>query len=240
MLSCNYRITSQRRRAEMRTTMTRQFILAHDLGTTGNKASLYDREGKVLASSFYGYGLELPQVNWVEQNPEDWWQAVCVSTQQLLATASVQPSRNRLHRLQRPDDGLRRRGPPGAAPAQRPDLGRHAGRGGGPSPHRQRRHGTGLPDHRPPGQFLLFRRQDPVGAQPPARAFPPGAQVLACQRLHRRPPDRQLRHRLLGRLRDEPLRSPGGRLVGADPGRHRAGSGTAAGVACRPAMSWAR
>jgi xylulokinase len=70
--------------------MTGQFILAHDLGTTGNKASLYDSEGKVLASSFYGYGTEYPDVNWAEQNPSDWWQAVCISTQQLLSEAKVQ------------------------------------------------------------------------------------------------------------------------------------------------------
>jgi len=72
--------------------MTRQYILAHDLGTTGDKASLYDREGTVLASSFFGYGTELPRVNWVEQNPEDWWQAVCVSTHQLLDSAKVPPA----------------------------------------------------------------------------------------------------------------------------------------------------
>jgi xylulokinase len=69
--------------------MSAETVLAHDLGTTGNKASLYDREGRVLASSFQGYGLELPRVNWVEQNPEDWWQAVCISTRQLLASAKV-------------------------------------------------------------------------------------------------------------------------------------------------------
>jgi xylulokinase len=71
--------------------MTREYILAHDLGTTGNKASLYNCAGEVLASAFQGYGLELPRVNWVEQNPEDWWQAVCVSTQQLLSAAKVKP-----------------------------------------------------------------------------------------------------------------------------------------------------
>lgn len=72
--------------------MSAQFILAHDLGTTGNKASLYDGRGQVRSSSFYGYGTELPRVNWVEQNPEDWWQAVCISTRQLLAAARVQPA----------------------------------------------------------------------------------------------------------------------------------------------------
>jgi xylulokinase len=69
--------------------MSAKYILAHDLGTTGNKASLYDQSGVVLASSFYGYGVEYPHVNWVEQNPQDWWQAVCMSTQQLLQNARV-------------------------------------------------------------------------------------------------------------------------------------------------------
>jgi xylulokinase len=69
--------------------MNGKYILAHDLGTTGNKASLYDSSGVVIASSFFGYGVEYPHVNWVEQNPEDWWQAVCITTQQLLANAHV-------------------------------------------------------------------------------------------------------------------------------------------------------
>lgn len=71
--------------------MSKKFILAHDLGTTGNKASLYDSEGQILANSFYGYGTEFPQVNWVEQNPEDWWKAVCESTQQLILDTHISP-----------------------------------------------------------------------------------------------------------------------------------------------------
>ena len=73
--------------------MAVEFILAHDLGTTGNKASLYDGRGKVLASSFYGYTTQFPNPGWVEQNPEDWWQAVCVSTSQLLSSTRV-PAKN--------------------------------------------------------------------------------------------------------------------------------------------------
>jgi xylulokinase len=71
--------------------MSDKFILAHDLGTTGNKASLFDGQGQVRSSSFYGYRTEYPRPNWVEQNPEDWWQAICVSTRQLLSTAKVHP-----------------------------------------------------------------------------------------------------------------------------------------------------
>lgn len=71
--------------------MAGHLILAHDLGTTGNKASLFDAEGKVLASSFYGYQTEYPRPNWVEQNPEDWWQAVRETTRQLLESSRVHP-----------------------------------------------------------------------------------------------------------------------------------------------------
>lgn len=71
--------------------MTEKFILAHDLGTTGNKASLFDEQGNVCASSLSTYGTEYPQPNWVEQNPEDWWKAVCSSTKQLLKTAAISP-----------------------------------------------------------------------------------------------------------------------------------------------------
>lgn len=72
--------------------MCARFILAHDLGTTGNKASLWDSEGKACAGAFYGYATEMPRLTWAEQNPDDWWQAVCVSTRQLLASARIQPA----------------------------------------------------------------------------------------------------------------------------------------------------
>jgi len=64
--------------------MSEKFILAHDLGTTGNKASLFDSSGKAIASSFYGYETEYAHFNWAEQNPEDWWLAVCSSTKELI------------------------------------------------------------------------------------------------------------------------------------------------------------
>lgn len=67
----------------------KQFILAHDLGTTGNKATLYNAEGRLVSSIFEAYEVEYAQTGWAEQNPEDWWQAVCTSTQKLLRQAGV-------------------------------------------------------------------------------------------------------------------------------------------------------
>jgi xylulokinase len=65
----------------------KQYVLAHDLGTTGNKATLYDREGRMVGSAFHGYGTEFAHTGWAEQNPQDWWEAVCISTRKLLQEA---------------------------------------------------------------------------------------------------------------------------------------------------------
>jgi xylulokinase len=67
----------------------KQFILAHDLGTTGNKASLYDAEGKLLGSSLSDYSTRFENTGWAEQNPEDWWQAVCASTKELISQTKI-------------------------------------------------------------------------------------------------------------------------------------------------------
>ena len=61
------------------------YIIAHDLGTTGNKATLYDREGQLVGAAFHAYDTEYAHTGWAEQNPQDWWRAVCQSTRQLLA-----------------------------------------------------------------------------------------------------------------------------------------------------------
>ncbi len=69
--------------------MPKDYILAHDLGTTGNKATLYDKDGALVASAFSGYSTEYAHTGWAEQNPEDWWRAVCESTRHLLQKAGV-------------------------------------------------------------------------------------------------------------------------------------------------------
>ena len=65
------------------------YIIAHDLGTTGNKATLYDREGALVGAAFHPYDTEYAFTGWAEQNPDDWWQAVCASTRRLLSDTGV-------------------------------------------------------------------------------------------------------------------------------------------------------
>src|SRR5512138_1476587 len=67
----------------------KNFVLAHDVGTSGNKATLYDREGRMVGSAFHGYPTRYDQTGWAEQEPEDWWQAVCLTTGKLLQQTGV-------------------------------------------------------------------------------------------------------------------------------------------------------
>ncbi len=73
------------------TTKEKACILAHDLGTTGNKATLFSMDGTLIASSTCEYPTYYPKSGWVEQNPEDWWQAVVLSTRELLDKSGTSP-----------------------------------------------------------------------------------------------------------------------------------------------------
>jgi len=68
------------------------YILAHDLGTTGNKATLFDDQGWLIASHAAHYPVDYPQAGWAEQAPIDWWRAVGISTRALLAATHSDPA----------------------------------------------------------------------------------------------------------------------------------------------------
>ena len=64
-----------------------------DLGTSGLKAILLDRNGAVRASVTMPLTVAQPQPLWREQNPADWWQA----TEQAISALWPAP-RNRVLR----------------------------------------------------------------------------------------------------------------------------------------------
>jgi xylulokinase len=72
--------------------MTHQYLLAHDLGTTGNKATLFDvDEGVVKVSTFEAYPTDYSQPGWAEQDPADWQKAVWQCTHRLISQAGIEP-----------------------------------------------------------------------------------------------------------------------------------------------------
>lgn len=62
----------------------KKYLLAHDLGTSGNKAVLFTIDGRLVDSKVHPYDTTYSNTNWAEQNPSSWWEAVCQSTQDLV------------------------------------------------------------------------------------------------------------------------------------------------------------
>ena len=64
-------------------------IIAHDLGTTGNKASLHSDDGKMLQHCTISYPAHFASGGVAEQNPMDWWNAVGGASKKLLQLANI-------------------------------------------------------------------------------------------------------------------------------------------------------
>lgn len=60
-----------------------KYLLAHDIGTSGNKASLFSVEGELISSTTVPYEVHYGEGGIAEQNPQDWWDAVCRSTKEI-------------------------------------------------------------------------------------------------------------------------------------------------------------
>jgi len=71
--------------------MSTQYIIAHDVGTTGSKAVLVNTEGNIHASAYQAYPVHYPRPDWAEQEPEDWWNAVTTTTRQVMEQSGVAP-----------------------------------------------------------------------------------------------------------------------------------------------------
>ncbi len=60
-----------------------EYLLAHDLGTSGNKATLFAADGTMADSVTYSYPVSYTNGTWAEQDPDDWWKAVVETTRRL-------------------------------------------------------------------------------------------------------------------------------------------------------------
>lgn len=60
-----------------------QYILAIDQGTTGSKVVLYDKNGKRRESAYREFPQYFPKPGWVEHDPDQIWQSVNKSIQEI-------------------------------------------------------------------------------------------------------------------------------------------------------------
>ena len=72
--------------------MMKSYLLGIDIGTSACKVAVFDKEGKVLAAANGDYPVYYPQEGWAEQNPEEWWSAVCRATKETVQKAGIDPA----------------------------------------------------------------------------------------------------------------------------------------------------
>ena len=71
--------------------MEKKYILSHDMGTSSNKAMLVTVFGDIIDSTKKEYPLYVPQPGFAEQEPYDWWDAICETSKNLIKKTGVKP-----------------------------------------------------------------------------------------------------------------------------------------------------
>jgi len=66
---------------------SRACVLGVDVGATSMKVSVVDTAGGECGSASCSYSTHMPHPGWSEQDPEDWWRALCDTAPRALATA---------------------------------------------------------------------------------------------------------------------------------------------------------
>ncbi|KOP23068.1 glycerol kinase [Hapalosiphon sp. MRB220] len=68
------------------------YILALDLGTTGNRAFVFNALGKIVGQAYKELTQYYPQPGWLEHDAEEIWQDTCWVMQTAIANAKIIPS----------------------------------------------------------------------------------------------------------------------------------------------------
>jgi xylulokinase len=68
---------------------TKSYFLGVDTSTTSSKVLLIDEAGAVIAFASSPHTQQTPRPLWSEQDPQEWWQAVCVSIRSVLKKAGI-------------------------------------------------------------------------------------------------------------------------------------------------------
>lgn len=69
-----------------------QYIIAHDVGTSSNKAVLVGTDGRIHGKCSAPFQVHYPGACRAEQEPGDWWKAIAETTRGLLQQTGVSPN----------------------------------------------------------------------------------------------------------------------------------------------------
>lgn len=68
-------------------------LLGIDIGTSACKVALFAPDGTAVAQADGQYPVLYPAPGWAEQNPDDWWTAVCKAIREMLEAGGIDPAR---------------------------------------------------------------------------------------------------------------------------------------------------
>lgn len=71
--------------------MDKGYLLGIDIGTSACKVAVFSRDGRVAAQAAGEYPVYYPKEGWAEQNPEEWWSAVCHAIRKALEAGKIVP-----------------------------------------------------------------------------------------------------------------------------------------------------
>lgn len=69
----------------------KQYLLGIDIGTSACKIAIFNKNGEVLASTHGSYNVYYPQPGFAEQNPDEWWSAVCIALKEAFNISGILP-----------------------------------------------------------------------------------------------------------------------------------------------------
>lgn len=70
----------------------RNLLLGVDIGTSGCKVAAFTPDGEVVCTQTVEYPVYYPMEGWAEQDPNEWWSAVCSAIRSLFADGCIHPS----------------------------------------------------------------------------------------------------------------------------------------------------
>ncbi len=73
--------------------MGKKYVIAYDIGTTGVKTCLFEIENeiKLISAAMEGYNLYILPGGGAEQDPDEWWQAICNTTKTVFSKCDILP-----------------------------------------------------------------------------------------------------------------------------------------------------
>ena len=67
------------------------YLLGIDIGTSACKVAVFEKSGMVVAAANGDYPVYYPKEGWAEQNPDEWWEAVCKAIWTVISSSGVSP-----------------------------------------------------------------------------------------------------------------------------------------------------